>query len=128
MKSVTANEKKQPATSDRTKLRCPVCGNRLETTTTIRDGSGTARIISSRPDELTECEKCESMLEYSGRPGELRVMTARPERASAFRELARDEADHASFQKMVAYVVKYRMRPHASGMARFHFSCRELSA
>ena len=124
MKSATANEKKQPATSDRTTLCCPVCGNPLETTTTIRDGSGTAQIISSRPGELTECEKCESMLEYSGRPGELRVMTARPERASAFRELAQDEAGHASFQQMVAYVVKYRMTARDSEFPRFRCSCR----
>jgi hypothetical protein len=116
--------KTQSANRQDTKLRCPVCSQRLETTTTVRDAAGAARTLSALPGELTECEQCGSVFEYGGRPGELKVTRARPERVIAFRELARDKADHTSFQKMVAYVAKYRMTPRASELARFRYSCR----
>jgi hypothetical protein len=81
--------------------------------------------MSARPGELTECDGCESMLEYSGGPDVLKVMPARPERAKAYRDLERDKDDHASFQKMVAYVVKYRMKPRSIEIAHFRYSCRK---
>jgi hypothetical protein len=105
-------------------LRCPKCGNPIETETFLRTRFGAIRSMSAAPGELTRCEHCPLMLEYGGRPGALTVQRARPERVRAFQERERERPAQLELPALVDYVVKFRTMPtqavdRTSGRIRF---------
>lgn len=116
--------KKRAGQTKQSELPCPVCGERVATTTVCRDGSGAMRTLSSRPGELTTCEPCGRLLEYGGRIGALTLKRAPRDRVRAFRELERDTVEEPRFPELVAYVIKFRIMPPSSGTMRLRYFCR----
>jgi hypothetical protein len=92
------------------KLRCPACH---EFMAYIAEGGAfgqKSEVALSQPGELTECEHCGTMLEFSGDdPASPVVRRARPERVRWFNRLAQEE--ELSIPELIAYVRKYRLMP-----------------
>ena len=121
------NKQKQESRSKR--LRCPACTGPIESSTIVRTRSGAKGVLSAAPGELTECEHCHAMLEYGGRPGELTLYRARPNRVQAFRALEKERANALELPALVAYVMRYRTMPRktvegSAGTTRLTFFLR----
>jgi hypothetical protein len=109
-------------------VRCPFCGERLETQTRVQTRSGQVRTLSADPGEMTRC-RCGKMLEYGGRIGALTVHRASPERVRAFLKLANEAISHRKIPALIEHVHKFRRMPNdehlsTSGVIRFRFELR----
>jgi hypothetical protein len=93
------------------KLRCPVCH---EFMADIAEGGAfgqKSEFALSQPGDLTECEHCRTMLEFSGDdPASLVVRRASPERVRWFNRLAQEDKE-PSIPELIEYVRKYRLMP-----------------
>jgi hypothetical protein len=91
------------------KLRCPVCH---ALTGATRDGQafGIPPQFLPKPGDLTECARCQAVLEYGGEQNSLTLRVARRERAESLRQLMR-EWPEPEIPELLAYVMKFRQMP-----------------
>src|SRR5260370_14408888 len=91
------------------RLRCPACHSFIDHEPNLRGlGLRPEDILSPQPGDVTECDKCRTMLEYGGNPGCLTLSFASQQRIDAFRRLSREGGRQLKLSKLVEYVMKYR--------------------
>jgi hypothetical protein len=110
MKGIPMSKKPFSGRSKEGKLRCPVCH---EFMADIAEGGAfgqKSEFALSQPGDLTECEHCRTMLEFSGDDPALPIVRrARPERVRCFNRLAQEE--EPSIPELINYVRKYGLMP-----------------
>jgi hypothetical protein len=95
-------------------LRCPACHSFIDHVPNTRGlGLRPEDILLPQPGDVTECDKCRTMLEYGGNPGCLTLSFARRQRIDAFHRLSRESGRKPKLSKLVEYVMKYRQMPGA---------------
>lgn len=88
------------------KLRCPVCHARIH-----RDfGSPQRGPLVPQVGQLTQCDHCRSMLEYTSNGSSLALRVASQRRINKFNQLAKDTHEFR-LAELVDYVRKYRRMP-----------------
>ena len=100
------------------KLRCPVCHEFMAYIAEVGAFGQKSELALSQPGDLTECEHCRTMLEFSGDdPASPVVRRARPERVRWFNRLAQEE-EKLSIPELIEYVRKYRLMPPGPATGR----------
>jgi hypothetical protein len=87
-------------------LRCPVCELRIHR----QLGSPQEGPLVSQAGQLTQCDRCLSILEYLLKGRCLALRPASERRINAFNQLAK-ETHEFNLAKLVDYVMKYRRMP-----------------
>ena len=90
------------------KICCPVCDRRLKQEYGWRGGSDVREILRPEPGQLTQCDRCLAILEYT----DLRdLRPASRDRVKAFEQLGKEKPRRAGLSEVIRYVVRYRQMP-----------------
>jgi hypothetical protein len=94
------------------KPRCPECHKPIGfIADRLTFGLEGASPLLPGPGDLTECEHCLAMLEYSGDPTSLNLQLATRERVESFNNLTREKFREPSVPELIDYVRRYRQMP-----------------
>jgi hypothetical protein len=92
------------------KLRCPICQARIH-----RDfGSPQRGPLVPQAGQLTQCDRCLSMLEYVLHESSLALRLTSQRRINEFNQLAKDTHEF-KLTELIDYVRKYRRMPVTPG-------------
>jgi hypothetical protein len=92
------------------KFRCPVCEARIH-----RDvGSPQRGPLVSEAGQLTQCDRCLSMLEYVSHESSLALRLASQRRINELNQLTKDNHEFR-LTELIDYVKKYRRMPVTPG-------------
>jgi len=94
------------------KLRCPVCqGPICSHVGRLPFGGTVDPALLSQPGELTQCDRCLTMLEYRGDSRSLTLHVAPRKRVEEFNKLTREGRSEPTLAELIGYVIKYRQMP-----------------
>ena len=92
--------------------RCPECHKPIGfIADRLTFGLERASPLLPEPGDLTECEHCLAMLEYTGDPTLLTLQLAARGRVESFNNLTREGFREPSVPELIDYVRRYRRMP-----------------
>ena len=96
------------------KLRCPVCREFIDEMPDMRDVGLHGFPMLPQPGDLTECERCLALLEYTGDFTSPTLQRASKERVDCFNKLSRQKPRELTVPEVIDYVRRNRQMPSAT--------------